>query len=260
MLIDSHAHLFLEDFDTDRDAVIQRAVAAGVTRMVNAAIDFETSYRVVEMACADPATTAAVGLHPHSVSSFTDRDLGLLSDLAGQPQVVAIGEIGLDYYRSTDDRAAQLGLLKSMLGLAADRKLPVILHCRNAEGDMRPVIREWAARTPSPRGKWRGVRHCFGGDLSTALFYIQMGFMLSFGAYIGYPKSAGLAGVISRLPWEALLVETDCPYLPPQQYRGKRNEPSYLPYTANILAGMRNSTLEDVSRITSANARLLFGL
>jgi TatD DNase family protein len=212
------------------------------------------------MAYANPAMPAVVGLHPHLVSDFNSHNMGLLEDLSDHPQVVAIGEIGLDYYRSADDRPEQLSLLKTMLELAACRNLPVILHCRSAEEDMRSVIRQWARETPACRGKWRGVRHCFGGDLSTARFYLEMGFMLSFGAYIGYPSAAGLADVINRLPEEALLVETDCPYLPPQRYRGKRNEPSYLPYTANILAEVRNSTPEDIARITSTNACLLFGL
>jgi len=258
MLTDCHTHLYLEEFDHDFSQVLERAAHSGIGRMVNAAIDIATSRKVIEMAAAFPPLYAAVGIHPQSAGDLTAGYMDKLPRLAASPEVVAIGEIGLDYYRGNMHREAQLSLFKNQLELAGRLGLPVILHCREAEDDMQALLADWISHTPPCRGKWRGVRHCFNADLPTAGFYIDAGFMLSFGGYIGYPSSAGLRRTIEHIPIEAILLETDCPYLPPQEFRGKRNEPAYLTFTARVMADIKGMAYQDAARLTTASAGVLF--
>lgn len=258
MLTDCHAHLYLPEFNSDLPSVLDRAARSGINHIVNAAIDLASSRKVIEMAAAFAPLHAAVGIHPQSAGTLMAGYMEQLRQIAGSPGVVAIGEIGLDYYRGREHREAQVTAFKNQLDLAGSMGLPVILHCRQAEDDMQALLKEWISRTPPCRGKWRGVRHCFNADMNTAAFYIEAGFMLSFGGYIGYPSSAGLRSTIGHIPDKALLLETDCPYLPPQKFRGERNEPAYLAFTARVMAEIKGMPYQDITGLTTANAGIMF--
>jgi TatD DNase family protein len=172
--------------------------------------------------------------------------------------VVAIGEIGLDLYRNYSPRESQLQVLVWQLELAMRLELPVVIHCRQAEKDMLTLLRDWASSHNAPKGRPRGVVHCFSGDMDTAQQYLDMGFFISLGAYIGYPSSRHIYDVIRDIPQDRLVLETDSPFLPPQTHRGQRNEPSYLPFTVESLAEIREVSPETVARETTRNARRLF--
>lgn len=259
-IVDTHAHLDVEQFDNDRDHVIDRALEAGVTTIISAATDIESSLKVVRLAEEMAVIRAAVGIHPGQAPGVTEEDISRLAEIAEGPGVVAIGEIGLDYYHDSSFREAQLQVLQWQMELSLKLELPVILHCRQAEQDLLPLLCRWLADNRFPGGKARGVIHCFSGDIATARSYLDLGFFVSLGAYIGYPSSRRLADLIHALPLDKLLLETDCPYLPPQNRRGQRNEPSYLPLTAGTLAEIRGVAVETIARVTTGNACRLFGL
>ncbi|MDD5402485.1 MAG: TatD family hydrolase [Dehalococcoidales bacterium] len=260
LFIDSHAHLFLEEFDSDREQVIVNAQKAGVGVIVNAGIDAGSSREAVRLSGLFHGLFATAGIHPQSAASADKNAVEQIAELADNSAIVAIGEIGLDYYRGEEQKDTQLKTFEEMLDIARLKCLPVVLHCRAAEQDMLAVVEKWTRNTLPARGRWHGIRHCFGEDLETALRYIDMGFMLSFGAYIGYPSSKKLLSVLAQLPPDSFLLETDCPYLPPQKIRGKRNDPSYLPITAEIIAGIRETTTLEIARQTTTNARAIFDL
>jgi len=260
MLIDCHAHLYLKEFNNDQHQVIQSAKNAGVSYILNAGIDIASSAKSIEISDNYSGMFASVGIHPHSAHKVAPGFIEELHVLASTPKVVAIGEIGLDYHWTTKHRPEQLKILNQQLELAQQLQLPVIIHCRNAEEEAVKTLESWVSSNPLPNHKWKGIRHCFSGDYDTAMRYIDMGFMLSFGGYIGYPSSRKLPQVICSLPHEALLIETDCPYMPPQKYRGKRNEPAYLVHTASTLAEIMGKTYEEIAGITIANAAELFNL
>jgi TatD DNase family protein len=184
-----------------------------------------------------------------------DSDVSTLAEMSAHPKVVAIGEIGLDFYRNYSPRPAQLRALKWQLDLAQKLMLPVAIHCRQAEADMVPILKDW---TSSYKVQSPGVIHCFSNDSGDAGQYLDMGFYLALGAYIGYPSMKGMHGIIRDIPEDRLLVETDCPFRPPQSYRGRRNEPSYIPIVVETLAGIRGESPEAIARKTTQNARNLF--
>jgi len=199
-----------------------------------------------------------VGIHPHEASTVKKSDITELAKMAGHHRVVALGEIGLDFYRNYAPRAAQLEALQWQLELAVRTKLPVIIHSRQAEKEMLEVLKNWKTWFRDPHGERKGVIHCFSGDNSTAKEYLDMGFYLALGAYIGYPNSVNAFNVIRGIPADRLLVETDCPFLSPQDYRRKRNEPSMITYTVEALASIREVSFETIARETTQNARRLF--
>jgi TatD DNase family protein len=260
LFIDSHAHLYLEEFDYDREQVIINAHNAGVGIIINAGIDPDSSQEAIKLAGAFPGLLATAGIHPQATSSANYQSIEKIDMLAADTSVVAIGEIGLDYYRETQSKDVQLQVFEDMLAIASVKKLPVVIHCRSAEEDTLKVLNKWSGRTRPVRGKWRGIRHCFSENLETALLYVDMGFMLSFGAYVGYPSSKNLCPVLEELPSDSFLLETDSPYLPLQKMRGKRNDSSYIPLIAETIASIRGESISDVARNTTENARLIFGL
>ena len=201
-----------------------------------------------------------MGFHPHDVATVDRADIVSLGEIANHPRVIAIGEVGLDFYRNYSPREAQLQALKWQLDLAAKLELPVIIHCRQAEKDMLNLLYDWVSLYKSPHGQGRGVIHCFSGSNDTSRRYLDMGFYLSLGAYIGYPGSESTHDVIRNIPKDRLLIETDCPFLSPQSRRGKRNEPGYLPLTVEVLAKIRGVSSEEVAGKTTGNAQHLFRL
>jgi TatD DNase family protein len=245
-------------FDKDREEVIARALNAGVNTIITVGTSLESSKKAIGLAERYPQILAAVGIHPHDTSSVKKSDIAKLAEIAKHPKVVAIGETGLDFYRNYAPRDKQIEVLKWQLDLAVELNLPIIIHCRQAEKDMLGLLRNWTLNNKSQPEQSRGVIHCFSGDGNAARQYLDMGFYLSLAGYIGYPASRNAQSVIRDIPHDRLLVETDCPFLPPQAYRGQRNEPSYVAITAGVLAKIRGVPLETVARETTQNAFRLF--
>ena len=257
-IIETHAHLDMAAFDKDRTEVIARAREAGVGTIVTVGTDLESSQKAIRLAEDYPEISATVGFHPHEAAKVKKADMARLVEMAYHPKVVAIGEIGLDYYRHRSPRQAQLQALQWQLELVERLDLPVIIHCRQAEKDMLSLLNDWTSSHKCPNRRPRGVIHCFSGDIETAHRYLDMGFYISFGAYIGYPSSIPFHSVIRSIPQDKLVVETDSPLLPPQIYRGKRNEPSHLPLVIRSLADIRQTSEEAIAKETTQNARNLF--
>lgn len=258
-LIDTHAHLDMREFDSDREEVISMAIQAGVRRFITVGIDLESSRKAVALAQSHKEIYATIGIHPNDSAWFTKADFDKLAPLVKHPGVVAVGETGLDFYRERAPKEAQYRVLRWQLDLAQQAGLPVVIHSRKADNEMINVLQQWTQSLKLPAERQVGVIHCFNSDRSTAFKYLDMGFNIAFGAYIGYP-TAHLQDVVASIPLGSYLVETDCPFLPPQVHRGKRNEPSYIPLTVQVLAGMRKISAEAVARETTANAVRLFNL
>ena len=253
-LIDSHAHVQMRQFAADRTAVIEAAFAAGVDRMVTPGTDVPTSRDAIALAAQYPNRIfAAVGTHPHDASTLTAEALAEERALAGEPGVVAIGEIGLDYYRDLSPRETQRAALVAQFGLARALDLPIILHNRESHADMISLLRSDGAGL-------RGVFHCFIGDLAMARDALDLGFYLSFAGPLTYPKNIELGEVAAWAPLDRVLVETDCPYLTPTPFRGKRNEPRHVTLTARRLAELRGLSEAEIAAATTRNVEALFRL
>jgi TatD DNase family protein len=257
-LFDSHCHLDHSDF-FDRETVITRAAESGVTRLVNPGGDLPSSRAAVALAQQYAGIYAAVGVHPHDAKSLDAAALEELMALARSPQVVAIGEIGLDYYRDFSPRDVQRCAFQQQLELAADLGLPVIIHDRDAHDDTLAMLSEWRA-TLGTRSSPFGVLHSFSGDVAVAERAIEVGFCIGISGPVTYRKADRTREVARAVPPDRLLIETDAPYLPPQPYRGKRNEPAYVRLVAQAVAEARGLTLAQVAVQTTANAAALFRL
>lgn len=259
-LVDTHAHLDMEKFDTDRLEVICRAKEAGVRNIISVGIDLVSSLSAINLSQSDEGIFATAGFHPSKAQEITQQDIVELEKLAILPRVVAIGELGLDYHYQPVDREAQRKLMRLQLAIAERLELPVIIHCREAEDDLLSILTNWVSVSKRARDQAPGVIHCFNGDSETAQKYLDMGFYLSVGAYISYPSAKGLRSVMRGIPMDKLLMETDCPFLPPQRYRGRRNEPSYIPFTLQVLAGITGTNEDIIAQATTENATQLFRL
>lgn len=263
MLIDTHAHLDFSEFDADRQAVITRAQEAGVKVIVNAGAGLEASQAGVALAETYPQVYAAVGVHPHEAKTLNNVVLEELRTLAQHPKVVAIGEIGLDYYRDRSPRPIQRQAFQQQLVLARELGKPIIVHDREAHQDIMNMLRRWVRESYQPSAIGHqpvGVMHCYSGDLPMAQEVIEMGFYISISGPVTFTNARRLPELVRALPLERLVIETDCPYLTPHPHRGKRNEPAYVRLVAEAIAHIRGIPLEQVARITTANARALFGL
>lgn len=257
-IIDTHAHLDMPEFDNDREEVIKKALENGVTAIVTIGINMESNRRAVELAEKYPCVLAGIGIHPQESEGIDSQDIQALYELAGHPRVVAIGETGLDFYRNSAPHEDQLRALQWQLEVARKAGLPVVIHCRQARETILPILEKWTGSFASMRQDPPGVIHCFNLDYETAEEYLKMGFYLSLGSYIGYPSSRALRETISHLPLDRLLIETDCPFLPPQKKRGKRNEPSYTLETLAVLSEIQQVPPEETARQTTLNAFKLF--
>jgi len=248
----------MEPFDKELPQVIARAVESGVNTIITVGTGLTSSQKAVQLAEDHPELLAAVGFHPHGADRVQEEDVARVAEIARHPRVVAIGEMGLDFYRNLSPRPAQLRVLSWQLELADKLKLPVIIHCREAKKDMLSLLGNWRAHHKGPGQYPIGVIHCFQGNSDTAQKYLDMGFFLSLGAYISYPASRQRYNVIRAIPEDRLLVETDSPFLPPQSHRGRRNEPAYLPLTVELLAEIRGVSPASIAKATTRNARRLF--
>ena len=252
-LIDTHAHLCDEKFDDDRSDVIARAREAGVTKIISMGDTMAASAQAVQDAEEYPALYAAVGIHPESACVLTDEMRRQLLTWAQHPKVVAVGEIGLDYYWEKDAsrRALQRDLLAAQLDLAREAGLPVCIHDREAHGDTLAILRaEGAGLT--------GVLHCYSGSLEMARELWKMGWYIGIDGPLTYKNAAKLPDIVREAPADKLLVETDCPYLAPVPLRGKRNEPACVTHIAAKIAEIRGEAFEEVARYTTENAQRLY--
>lgn len=251
VLVDTHCHLDFEEFDSDRDAVVERALAAGVTRIVVPGIDLVTSRRALALAEQYPGVYAAVGVHPNSADKYSPQSLSDFRMLAAHPRVVGIGEIGIDFFWKKFDAQTQTHVFRRQIELANEVGKPIIVHDREAHEVVMAVLRE-------TRPQAGAVLHAFSGDITMAEEALAMGFYLGVDGPLTYKKSDDLRALFARLPLERILIETDAPYLTPQPQRGKRNEPAYVRYVAETLALTRAQTLETVAEVTTRNAARLF--
>jgi TatD DNase family protein len=252
-LIDSHAHIYGTEFTGDFDSMMQRAADAGVGTIVVVGADLESSIQAAELAQKYPNLYAAVGIHPHDAASVTEECYKKITELARNvDKVIAIGEIGLDFYRDRSPRPDQERVFRRFIKIARELNLPVIVHDRDAHDRVMAILREESAETVG------GVLHCFSGDLAMAKECIDLGFCISIPGTVTYQNNVALQEVVRAVKIEHLLVETDCPYLSPAPFRGKRNEPSYVRLTAEKVAELKGLTLEDVARITTLNSERLF--
>lgn len=255
-LIDSHCHLDEERFAPDRDAVIARALAAGVTRMVTigAGGGMQANHDAVALAQQHVGIFATVGVHPHEASTLKPAVLDEIAHLAQSPKVVAIGETGLDYYYDNSPRAAQQEAFRLFVGLARQLHLPLVVHLRDAYDDAITILRDERATDVG------GVIHCFSGDRQVARAFLDLGFSLSFSGIVTFKNAEELRAAARMTPEERLLVETDAPFLAPVPHRGKRNEPAYVVLTAAAIAAHRQQPLDELAALTRINTERLFGL
>lgn len=269
MLIDSHAHLNFSDFDSDRGDVYQRCREQG-TAVINVGTNAQTSAEVVDLAAQEQSFFASVGIHPAEISELSQKDNALkqeferISVLASKPKVVAVGEIGLDYYRLTDNMGAHQKIQREyfirQIELALQHDLPIIIHGRDRQNDPYGVYYD-ILNCLAPYTGTRGVAHCFGGDVDVAHKYIESGFLIGVTGIITFKnKTDVLREVVRTVPLNKLLLETDCPYLAPEPYRGKRNESSYVRYVAQAIAAIKNIDVATVIEQTTRNAQQLFKL
>jgi TatD DNase family protein len=256
-LVDSHAHIDFPQFADDREAMLERARLAGVSALLaigtgpgpekmDAALPYADQYDWIY---------ASIGIHPHEAKQVTPQHLEELTKLAKHPKVIAWGEIGLDYFYDHSPRDIQHQVFRDQMALARDAKLPIIIHCRDAWPDCLALIEEvWR---PTGIG---GILHCFTGTIEEARCGLDAGFMISFAGNSTYPKTQHLRDIAKEIPLDRILIETDSPFLAPQPYRGKRNEPAYVAEVARTLANVRNLSPEEFAASTSANFRRFFQL
>ncbi len=253
VFVDTHAHLQWASFDNDREYVLAKAKEKSVTRIVNIGFDVPGSLKGVELAGKHEELYATVGIHPHNASRVNMKTLDTLRELSADPKVVAIGEIGLDYYRNLSPKDAQKQAFETQLALAQELKLPVIIHDREAHDDIIQTLSKF-------NGKIKGVMHCFSGSKQMAQQCIDLGFLISFAGPVTYPKAYELQEIAKWIDLKNVLLETDCPWLAPQEMRGKRNEPSFLPIIAQKIANLKRISVEGLAEITTKNAKEILKL
>lgn len=271
MFFDSHCHLTAEQFDADRETVIERAREAGVTRILTLATDVTSAHAVIALAERFDEVYAAIGIHPESVRDASPEDLTTIRALAAHDKVVAIGEIGLDYYWDKTTADLQGIFFEKQLELAAELNLPAAIHDREAHADIMETLMRMYGTAAGEEGTLRrgvleqkpfrtGVLHAFSGDLEMAKTAFDLGFFVSFGGPITFKNNRGAPDLVRALPLENILIETDAPYLAPHPHRGKRNEPAHVKLVAERLAELKGLSIDQVATQTTKNAQGLFGV
>lgn len=254
MLIDSHAHLDMKDYKNDIEEVLERALDAGVTHIIAVGIDIPSSLKALELAKKYDFVYSTIGYHPHNADNCDFDTLSELSKLASEPKVIAWGEIGLDFYRLYSPAERQIEAFELQLDMAIKFNLPVIIHDREAHREVFNIIKKYEDKNLN------GVIHCFSGDYDLAMEFINMGYYISIPGTVTYKKAQTVHEVTKKIPLEYMLIETDAPFLAPVPKRGKRNEPSFVAYTAQEISRLRGIKIEDFGRQTSENAKKLFNL
>jgi TatD DNase family protein len=252
MLVDTHAHLQWPSFETDRTEVIERAKSKDVRFIVNVGYDLAACEQAISIAKQHEGVFAAVGIHPHNAESLTERTLSALVDLAKQDKVVAIGEIGLDFYRNLSPKGQQVKAFEEQLALAEDLSLPVVIHQRSAERETFDILRKFTGK--------RVLIHCWSGSLNMALRHVQLGHTISLAGPVTFPNARRLREVAKTVPLENVVLETDAPWLAPQRHRGQRNEPALIVEIADALAELKGVDRQRIAEATTDNARSFFSI
>lgn len=252
-MIDTHAHIDFPDFDDDRQQVIDSAFESGLCAIINIGTDLATSVKSVELADANERIYAAVGFHPHDSKAYTKQDRDKIERLAQHQKVVAIGEIGLDYYRNYSPHDVQRRVFADQLAMARQNEMPVVVHVREAMSDCLRILSEQKAYLVG------GVLHCFPGTADDARRAAEMNFMVAFGGSLTFKKSRS-AKTAAEVPLESIILETDCPYIAPEPFRGKRNQPAYVRYAYSALSRIRDIPIDRLEKTVDENARRLFNL
>lgn len=253
MLFDSHAHFDDKQFDEDRDDILQSLSEYGVEKVVNIGADMKGSYASVELADKYDFVYATVGVHPSETGQMTEADVNELTKMAKHPKVVAIGEIGLDYhYTDGADPDTQKRWFRRQLELAKELDMPVVIHDRESKGECLDILKEYKIS--------RGVVHCFSGSAETAKEILKLGMMISFTGVLTFKNARRAVEALREIPIDRLMIETDCPYMAPEPYRGRRNFSGYVELVARKIAQIKEMNFEDVARITTENAKRFYGI
>ena len=253
MFVDTHAHLDFPEFEKDINEVVQRALAAGVTTIVNIGTSVESSKKVIEISHGFDCCYASIGIHPHDAEDVSDDALAALRQLGKDEKVVAVGEVGLDFYRNLSPREAQEVAFRKFLDLAEELDKPVIIHSRDASRQALQILES--------RGKpLRGVMHCFSSSPEVAKRCFALGLLVSCAGQITFTNADTLRAKFRQIPYQNIMLETDCPFLAPQKWRGERSEPAYIPEIAQEFARLYSIPLEEIAKVTTANAKKLFGI
>lgn len=252
LITDSHAHIYWKSFDADRSEMLSRARAAGVQRMVVVGTDLATSQAALELCAGEPDLYPTAGIHPHDAAGVSCEDRAAIETLCRRPECVGVGETGLDYCKEYSPRAEQIENFHWHLDLGLRLDKPVVVHCRDAHLETSRILREFDGV--------RGVMHCYTFGPDELAPYLEAGFYISFSGVVTYPGNDANRAAAAAVPLERLLVETDCPYLAPQERRGKRNEPAFVTEVLRTVARVRGAGFEELARTTSENAARLFGL
>ncbi len=254
MLIDSHAHLEMPEFKRDLETVIQRAKESGVEYIFTVATEKQDWKRALEIAHSYPSIYAILGVHPHNAKEIDDQTYPMLRELCQNGKVKAYGEIGLDFFRNLSPRDLQMKRFREQIGLAKELGLPIVVHDREAHQETMEILKSEKAE------ECGGIIHCFSGDDEMAKVCMDMGFYISIPGSITFNKAERFRGIVKKISLEFLLVETDAPFLTPEPFRGKRNEPSYVRYTAQKVAEIKNVSFEKVAEVTTENALRVYRL
>ena len=253
MIIDTHAHYDDEQFDTDRDELLKSMEAGGIGLIVNAGSTIDSWKKIVELTEGYSFMYGAIGIHPDEVGDMDDEQFSRMSDLLELDKIVAVGEIGLDYYWDKEEHDLQKEWFIRQLGLAREKDMPVIIHSRDAAADTFEMMKQHGAGM-------KAVIHCYSYSAEMAREYVKMGYYIGVGGVVTFKNAKKLKQVVEEIPLASIVLETDCPYLAPVPYRGKRNTSLYLPYVAEQVAELKGITVEDVIRQTEKNSRELYGL
>ena len=252
MIIDTHAHYDDEAFNEDRDGLLSSFPSQGIEMVVNIGASIQTTKNTLELMKKYPFVYGAIGVHPSETEELEEHHMDWLREAAGQPKVVAIGEIGLDYYWNEPEREIQKHWFIRQLNLARETRLPVVIHSRDAAKDTLDIIKEQKA------GDMGGVIHCFSYGVELAREYLNMGFYLGIGGVVTFKNAKKLKEVVEYMPMERMVLETDCPYLSPEPFRGKRNSSLNLPYVVKAVSKIKNISEEEIISITRDNARAMY--
>ena len=260
-MIDSHTHIDFKEFDDDREEVIKRFFDNGGEKIINVGCDLKSSVRSYELAKNNENIFASAGIHPHDADTVDENSLKKIEELVQHYKVIAVGEIGLDYFRNLSPQEKQIETFKFQLELAENHNMPLIIHCRDAYNDLLDILKNYQT------SNWQGVIHCFAASQKIAEEFLELGFYIGFTGNITYYKDKSKLGnepeiysVIRNMPLDKILIETDCPYLAPVPERGKRNEPLFVKHVAEKIAHIRNTSFEEIEKATSANTVKLFNL
>lgn len=258
-MMDTHTHLDFKEFNPDREEVIRRYFAGNGEKLINVGCDFNSSRKSIELAQRYENIFASVGVHPHDADTVNEQSIKTIEELAKHYKVISIGEIGLDYFRNLSSQEKQIEAFKFQLEIAENHGKSIILHCRDAYNDLLEILKNYKT------SNWRGVIHCFSASWKITEEFLSLGFHIGFTGIITYYKDKmefdgepEIYKVIKNTPLDRILIETDCPYLSPVPYRGKRNEPSFVKYVAEKIASVRNTDVLEIEKRTSENARRLF--